>query len=470
MFGRLKKKLSEAIKKVTKDTEVEETKEPKEEPKIFEDVKEIISEPAPELTEKEEETVQEILEEQTGPAESEEEIASELDKPVIEEIKEEIQEEKSNEVQDTSIDNEPAIEEITEEIKEIEEPKAEISELIREEKEKIEPESILDDKDDKEELAPIVEEIKEIEQPGGEISKEISEVREQKKGIFGKLVKKVTEKVLTDNDLDKILIVLKKTMLENDVAFGVAEKIADDIKRDLTGKEVKRSQSEEFIKDSLRRAMLDVMQKERVSLVEMAEGRKAFSVLFLGFNGVGKTTTMAKVTKLLQKDNKKIVFAAGDTFRAASMEQLEIHAERLGVNVIKHKYGSDSAAVIFDAIKHASSNNIDFVLADTAGRSHSNANLMDELKKICRVNNPDMKILILDSLTGNDIYEQSRLFDEAVGIDAIILTKADVYEKGGAALSASYTIKKPIIYLGVGQEYDDIREFDPEEIVKILVE
>lgn len=139
------------------------------------------------------------------------------------------------------------------------------------------------------------------------------------------------------------------------------------------------------------------------------------------------------------------------------------------MDVIKHKYGADSAAVIFDAMKHAEARHIDVVLADTAGRSHSNANLMDELKKVCRVNKPDMKILVLDSLTGNDIYDQAMMFDKAVGIDAMILTKADVYEKGGAALSAAYTTKKPILFLGTGQNYDDLVEFDPKKIADGLV-
>ena len=139
------------------------------------------------------------------------------------------------------------------------------------------------------------------------------------------------------------------------------------------------------------------------------------------------------------------------------------------MKVIKHKYGADSAAVIFDAVKHAQASGAKVILADTAGRSHSNVNLMDELKKVIRVNKPDITILVLDSLTGNDIYEQARMFNEAVGIDGIILTKADVYEKGGAAISAAFTIKKPILYLGVGQNYEDLKEFNPEEIVKSVL-
>jgi fused signal recognition particle receptor len=183
---------------------------------------------------------------------------------------------------------------------------------------------------------------------------------------------------------------------------------------------------------------------------------------------VHNTTTIAKFAHKLKK--YRPVLAAGDTFRAAAIDQLEEHGRRLGVKVVKHNYGADSAAVIFDAVKHAASVGSKVVLADTAGRSHSNVNLMDELKKVVRVNKPDLKVLVLDSITGNDIYDQSQLFNEAAGVDAIILTKADVYEKGGSALSASYTIKKPILYLGTGQNYDDLKDFVPEEIVKNLLE
>jgi len=173
---------------------------------------------------------------------------------------------------------------------------------------------------------------------------------------------------------------------------------------------------------------------------------------------------------LLKSRGISCVFAAADSWRAAAIEQLEVHGKNLDIPVIKHKYGADPAAVIFDAVKHAESKKVDVVLADTAGRSHSNANLMDELKKIIKVNKPDLKILVLDALTGNDIYDQCRLFNDAVGVDGMILTKADVYEKGGAALAASHTINKPIIYMGVGQNYEDLEKFDPEKIAERLVE
>lgn len=183
---------------------------------------------------------------------------------------------------------------------------------------------------------------------------------------------------------------------------------------------------------------------------------------------IHNTTNLAKLANRLR--DYRPVLAAGDTFRAASIEQLEEHGRRLGMKVVKHTYGSDSAAVIFDAMKHAKAAGSRVVFADTAGRSHANVNLMDELKKICRVNKPDIKILVLDSLTGNDIYDQVRLFNDTVGIDAIILSKADVYDKGGAALSAAHTSGKPILFLGTGQDYGDLKEFNAEEIVRNLLE
>ena len=260
------------------------------------------------------------------------------------------------------------------------------------------------------------------------------------------------------------------TLLENDVSMETAEAITDDLKKELCGKNVPRMKMEDVIKDALRKSMLDAMNSEKPDMKKLIDSKFGgpFLIIFLGFNGVGKTTNLSKIANMLRE--YKPVLAAGDTFRAASIEQLEEHGRRLGMKVIKHTYGSDSAAVVFDAVKHANASGSRVVLADTAGRSHANVNLMDELKKICRVNKPDMKILVLDSLTGNDIYDQVKLFDEAVGIDGMILTKADVYDKGGSALSAAHTSGKPILFLGTGQEYSDLKEFDPQEIVKNLLD
>lgn len=189
-------------------------------------------------------------------------------------------------------------------------------------------------------------------------------------------------------------------------------------------------------------------------------------IVFFGINGSGKTTTIAKFAHLLQQNKLSCVMAAADTFRAAAIDQLEEHASKLKIELIKHDYGADPAAVAFDAVKHAKAKKIDVVLVDTAGRMHSNTGLVDEMKKIIRVVKPDLKLFIGESITGNDCIEQAKTFDAAIGIDGIILSKADIDDKGGAAVSVSYVTKKPIFYLGTGQNYSDLKEFDKETITK----
>ena len=203
-------------------------------------------------------------------------------------------------------------------------------------------------------------------------------------------------------------------------------------------------------------------------MLEKIKQKKPFVICFVGINGSGKTTTIAKIAKLLLNKKFTVVLAAADTFRAAAIDQLQLHANKLGVKLIKHNYGSDPAAVAFDAVKHAQAKGVDVVLIDTAGRMHSNENLIDEMKKIVRVAKPDLKIFVGESITGNDCVEQAKQFNEAIGIDAIILAKADVDEKGGAAISVSYVTQKPIVYIGTGQDYEDLKEFDQKMVINSL--
>jgi fused signal recognition particle receptor len=294
--------------------------------------------------------------------------------------------------------------------------------------------------------------------------------KKEEKGIIEKIKKKITEKKIEEDDVKDILKDLEMSLISSDVAVEVSDKIVNDLRNNLVGKFIKRGEIENVIKKSFKDSILDILKVQGFDLLEKVKTNKPFLIVFLGFNGSGKTTTLARVGDILKKSGFSVVFAAADCFRAASIEQLEEHGKKLGIEVIKHKYGADPAAVIFDAVKHAKANDIDVVLADTAGRTHANVNLMDELKKIVKVNKPDLKILVLDALTGNDIYDQCKMFNEAVGVDALIITKADVYEKGGATLSASFTIKKPILYLGVGQEYEDLEKFDSNKIVEKLLE
>ncbi|MEM7813476.1 MAG: signal recognition particle-docking protein FtsY [Candidatus Aenigmatarchaeota archaeon] len=320
--------------------------------------------------------------------------------------------------------------------------------------------------------------LKEEERALEEVKKEVGEIKEIKpteekpkarKAPARGILKRIVEKTLSESDIEEVLKELEMALLENDVAVEVAERIGADVKAVLMGKAVRRGKTEEIIRTALRDAILDVLDQPRIDLEKrIREKDGPFLITLIGFNGTGKTTTLAKLAHRFKQFNP--VLAAGDTFRAASIEQLEEHSRRLGAEVVKHKYGADSAAVIFDAMKHAQAIGSKLVLADTAGRSHANVNLMDELKKVIRVNKPDLKILVLDALAGNDIYDQARLFDQAVGVDAIILSKADVYDKGGAALSAAYTIKKPILFLGTGQGYKDLQAFSPHKIAESLLE
>jgi len=198
------------------------------------------------------------------------------------------------------------------------------------------------------------------------------------------------------------------------------------------------------------------------------QSKDPYVILFCGINGSGKTTTIAKIAEHLKSVGNSCVLAAADTFRAASIEQLKEHGEKIGVKVITHEYGADPAAVGFDAIKYAKKNFIDCVLIDTAGRMYTEKNLLKEIEKISRVCKPDLKLFVGESITGNDAIEQVKSFDWAIGIDGIVLTKADIDEKGGTALSVGYITKKPIYYLGTGQAYDKIEPFDKEKFIQRL--
>jgi fused signal recognition particle receptor len=220
--------------------------------------------------------------------------------------------------------------------------------------------------------------------------------------------------------------------------------------------------------------VLEVLKPEHpLNLIESASEKKAkgqpTTIMFVGVNGTGKTTTLAKMAKLFQKNGFSVVIAAGDTYRAGSIEQLQQHADRLGIRVIKQSYGSDAAAVAYDAIAHAKSKKIDIVLIDTAGRMQSNKNLLKEMEKIARVAQPDIKLFVGDALAGNDVLSQAKEFHNSIQIDGAILTKVDADPSGGAALSIAYVTGRPIVYVGVGQEYDDLKSFDPEWFAKRLV-
>jgi len=303
------------------------------------------------------------------------------------------------------------------------------------------------------------EEIKKIEEPKKE------EPIEEKKGLFSKIKEKVTTKKINQEQFEKIFWNLEVILLENNVAVEVIEKIKDDLKQEIVDTPLKRGKIEEIIENTLKTSIEQLLKVDSFDFLEKIKEKKPYVICFVGINGSGKTTTIAKIAKLLQNNNISCVLAAADTFRAAAIDQLKIHADKLGVKLIKHDYGSDPAAVAFDAIKYAKSKAIDVVLIDTAGRMHSNLNLMDELKKVKRVAKPDLILFVGESITGNDAVSQSKRFEESINIDGVILTKSDIDEKGGAIVSISYVTQKPILYLGTGQNYEDLEVFDSNKIM-----
>jgi len=277
----------------------------------------------------------------------------------------------------------------------------------------------------------------------------------------------ISEKEISLKDLKKPLEEFNLQLIKNNVSFTVSEKIIEDLTNKFKGTKIDRGSLEVFLEKSIRKSLLEILNLEKINLENFIEKNRPALLLFMGFNGSGKTTTIAKIAKKF-KDRFKIVLAAGDTFRAASIEQLEEHAENLGLKVIKQTYGADAAAVIFDAKKHAETGNLDLILADTAGRAHTNINLIGELEKIIRVNKPDLKILLVDSLVGNDILNQIEVY-EKIGFDCTILTKTDVDTRGGTILNLAYLTKKPILYLGTGQDYKNIEEFSAEKVINLLL-
>ena len=424
MFKFLKDKLKEAISKISRKVEQEKPPEQKEEGLT---AKKLITE----------------------------------EKPIQEDIK------KTKEKE--TIEKQIVTEDKTEEDEKDEELERDLEELEKQagvEKEAINEEQNLFDGG---EIKAVKKEIPQEKPAEEKIQKEEEQIigEKNKKGFFSRFTEKITTTQISYEKFESLFSELEIILMENNVAMEVIEKIKNDLSRTLVEKPIKRMKVEETIKRSLRASIEDLFNVSKINLVKNIKNKleKPFVIAFFGINGSGKTTSIAKIANMLKENKISCVLAASDTFRAASIEQLQCHADKLGIKVIKHSYGSDPAAVAFDAIKHAKAKGIDVVMIDTAGRLHSQQNLMEEMKKMMRVAKPDLKIFVGESITGNDCVEQAQRFNDAVGIDGLMLTKADVDEKGGAAISVSYITKKPIIYLGVGQEYNDLKEFEPKIVV-----
>ncbi len=295
-----------------------------------------------------------------------------------------------------------------------------------------------------------------------------------RKGLKG-IVSKISNSGFTDKDLEPLLWDLQLQLIGSDVSIEVAERVCIEMKERLMGTSAPRfGNKSDVVRTALRESLEAVMDgNNKLDIFEKISQSKKdgepFSIMFVGINGTGKTTTIAKFTHKLQKAGFSVVLASGDTYRAGAIEQLEEHGRRLGVRVIKHKYGSDAAAVGYDAVEHARAQGIDVVLIDTAGRMQTNRNLMDELQKVKRVVDPSFTIMIIDSLVGNDATEQAMTFNDYIGFDAAILTKVDADAKGGSSLSVPYLTGKPVLYIGVGQEYDDLEPFDAQWFAEKLL-
>lgn len=300
---------------------------------------------------------------------------------------------------------------------------------------------------------------------------------ERLRGALTSLVKAIgdalTYRELDEKSVDEILEPFVEQLIEYDVALDTVDALAGEIKARLIGVKVPRfGNAEDYVRGIVKDALLKILSKvPDVDFVEFLKSRqrRPIVLLFLGPNGYGKTTTIAKLTNMLMGMGYRVVWAAADTYRAGAIEQLEGHASRLGVRVIKHQYGSDPASVAYDAIEHARSRGIDVVMIDTAGRMHTDRNLMDELRKVQRVSSPDASILIVDALMGNEAVNVARVYAKNVQVDFVVVTKVDAYAKGGVILTLLYELGKPIIYLGTGQGYGDLVRFTKEQFIGQLL-
>jgi len=288
-------------------------------------------------------------------------------------------------------------------------------------------------------------------------------------------VKKVTITDFSPKTINKVTKPLKDVLIQNEVAVKTAEAVCEKLNQKLLQTERGRfSNASSLVLFALREVMLEILSPpQELNLIETLrkakESKSPYVIAFFGVNGVGKTLSIAKIGQYLQDNGITCVFAAGDTYRAGSIQQLEKHGENLGIRVIAQTYGSDAAAVSFDAINHAIAYKINVVLIDTAGRIETSSNLMAELQKICKVTEPDLKIFVGDALTGNSLISQVTLFNDKIGIDASILNKMDADVKGGAAVSVTHISQRPIIFIGTGQKYKDLEPFIPEEIADKIV-
>ena len=516
-FSSIEEKYSKPEQEETSETEetIEEDTEEIEE-KTTEVTEEVKEESSEEIDESSQEKEEEITEEEEI-SEEKEEITSDEEEEITSDEKE-ISEETT--IEDKEIEEQPPVKK--EEKKkgrfsffsrnkkdkeeETEEEKESLTEDMEESIQQDEKEPVKEEEEPKTEEEPVKEEKKrrfsffrrnkqedeeesvKEEKKEEEISEDETAEKEKESAVEEKKEKKapkeeksggmfsfITQKTITEDDIEDILDELFMSLLEGDVAYEVADKIVESVKEDLIGKKIKRrGDMELFTTNALKNAITEIIDNGSYDLLgnieEAKQNGEPYKIMFVGINGTGKTTTIAKLAKYLEKHGYSSVFGASDTFRAGAIEQLEHHAENLNLKIIKHARNSDPAAVAFDAVEHAKATGKDVVLIDTSGRMQTNVNLMDEMKKIKRVSKPDCIMYVGDALMGNDATEQATKFNDVIDIDGIILTKADADAKGGAALSIGHVIHKPILFVGTGQSYDDLMEFKPEWMINLIFE
>lgn len=344
-----------------------------------------------------------------------------------------------------------------------------------------------------ERIAPVVKEVKPVEQPKPDarietVAKPVSIAVDSHKpqepkppekqrelapklGVLAKLKSVFSSEVtISEEETRELFGELEVALLESDVSFGTAEFLVTELKRRIVGKKIAKDGLQDAVKAEVAAALLQTLSAVKpldlIALVKTRDKGKPFVALFVGPNGAGKTTTIAKIVFLLKQSGLVPVISASDTFRAAAIEQSFHHGEKLGVKVIRQSYGADPAAVAFDAIAHAKSTGADCVLIDTAGRQETNVNLVKEMEKINRVVKPDLKVFVGEAISGNALVEQVKKFNEAIGLDALVLTKLDCDAKGGNSLSIAYETRLPILFVGVGQAYEELIAFNPNYVVQ----
>lgn len=505
MFGFLKQKLNDFSSKLKNTISKEEDKKTKERPPEKKETKKEEKVQAKTETKKEKKNAEksQVKKEETQPTISQKELKKDISKEDIKPAKEEKKQGllgkilglgKAPEKKEAEAKEKKKTKEAAEELEE--KMFREIDEEIKKEekiaKKEIQPpkqipvtkkEEILEEK---EVLEQDEEEIEEINEEAGDIAEqetkekprdiEIKHADEDKRelkakvGVGGGLKGLLFGGIeINEKQIEDLLWELELSLIESDVEQDAAREIVSKIKQKLIGTKVSAKNIDEYLKEQIKEILSEMMETEKISLLEEIKEHKPLKILILGPNGAGKTTSIAKLVNYFHKHKKTCVVAAADTFRAGAIDQLEVHANKLGVRVIKQQYGADPAAVAFDAVKAAEAGKIDVVMIDSAGRQETNKNLMEELRKIERVAKPDLKLYVGEAYVGQTLLEQVDEFKEIVGIDGFILTKIDTDAKGGTAISLLYKTKKPILFVGTGQGYDDFEEFTPHFVLERII-